>query len=434
MTGKLPQLRVAPDGRFLQTEAGAPFFYLGDTAWELFHRLTLGEAKLYLEDRAAKGFTVIQAVVLGELQGLTVPNANGDVPFTDISTFAWNEAYFRHVDAIVACANSLGLYIGMLPSWGCFWHSGSADCVFDEVSARAYAEKLAARYRDAGIIWVLGGDRRPVKTRDQRVVAAFAEGLRAGDGGAHLITFHPCGPGLSAEHFADAPWLDFNMCQSSHAARNHDNGACIRRSRELSPNKPALDGEPRYEQIPVGFYNVGMNPAVRFDDYDARQAAYFAVFSGACGHTYGNNNVWQMYAPGREPRIHANVPWHEAIHHPGARQVGRLRALMEKIDFAKLEPANEYIVSNPRTACGPVLALKHRDDAWMAVYTPDGTPVELDQAWMHDAAYESCWFSPEYGTTYPLHRPSDNAAFQTYVPPTSGRGCDWVLLLRRVDG
>ena len=429
----MKKLTVAPSGRFLQTEDGAPFFYLGDTAWELFHRLSLDEAKRYLDDRAEKGFTVIQAVVLGELDGLTVPNANGDVPFADLDTLAWNEAYFRHVDAIVEEANTRGLYIGMLPSWGCFWHSGSAACVFDEDKARAYAETLAGRYRDAGLIWVLGGDRRPAKERDRRVVAAFAEGLRAGDGGAHLITFHPCGPGMSAEHFHEAPWLDFNMCQTSHAARNHDNGAFIRHCRELTPGKPVVDGEPRYEQIPVGFYNIGMNPAVRFDDYDARQAAYFAVFSGACGHTYGNNNIWQMYDAGREPRIHANVPWHEALHHPGAQQMGILRRLMERLDFARLAPANGFIVSDPRTASGPVLALKHESEDWFAVYTPDGSPVELEQSWMRDRPYAASWFSPAYGTEYPLHRPSDNAAFQTYVPPTQGRGADWVLLLKRTD-
>ena len=346
-------LRVAPGGRYLETSEGRPFFYTGDTAWELFHRLSLDEARTYLRDRAEKGFNVIQAVVLGELDGLTVPNANGDLPFRDLDALEWNEPYFRHVDAVVAEANRQGLYVGMLPSWGRYWHSGSDMCVFDEASARAYAEKLAARYREAGAIWVLGGDRRPVRERDRRVVAAFAEGLRAGDGGAHLITFHPCGPGMSSEHFHDAPWLDFNMCQSSHAARNHDNGALIRHGRSLTPVKPILDGEPRYEQIPVGFYNVGMNPAVRFDDYDARQAAWFAAFSGACGHTYGNNNVWQMYDAGREPRIHANVPWHEALHHPGARQMGHLRRLMERIDFSRMEPAGEYIVGSATPPADP---------------------------------------------------------------------------------
>ena len=43
-----------------------PFFYLGDTAWELFHRLDLDEARIFLENRAAKGFNVVMAVNFSE--------------------------------------------------------------------------------------------------------------------------------------------------------------------------------------------------------------------------------------------------------------------------------------------------------------------------------------------------------------------------------
>ena len=38
-------LKVSDNRRFLVHEDGSPFFYLGDTAWELFHRLTLDEAR-----------------------------------------------------------------------------------------------------------------------------------------------------------------------------------------------------------------------------------------------------------------------------------------------------------------------------------------------------------------------------------------------------
>ena len=58
------QLRVSDNGRYLQTLDGKPFFWLGDTAWELFHRLSREEAEMYLKNRAAKGFTVIQAVAV----------------------------------------------------------------------------------------------------------------------------------------------------------------------------------------------------------------------------------------------------------------------------------------------------------------------------------------------------------------------------------
>ena len=78
-----PRVRVSESGRFLVTEDGRPFFYLGDTAWELFHRLTREDAVRYLQLRADQGYTAIQAVALAELDGLTVPNAYGDLPLVD---------------------------------------------------------------------------------------------------------------------------------------------------------------------------------------------------------------------------------------------------------------------------------------------------------------------------------------------------------------
>ena len=89
---------VHPGGRYLQYADGRPFFYLGDTAWELFHRTTREEARLCLEDRARKGFTVIQAVCLAERDGLRVPNAYGDLPFADAGFTRPNERYFTYVE------------------------------------------------------------------------------------------------------------------------------------------------------------------------------------------------------------------------------------------------------------------------------------------------------------------------------------------------
>src|SRR5262245_43840389 len=96
-----PKLKITENRRYLQYENGKPFFYLGDTAWELFHRLNREEATQYLTDRAQKGFTVIQAVALAQLGGLTVPNPYGDLPLIGGDPAKPNEAYFRHVDFIV---------------------------------------------------------------------------------------------------------------------------------------------------------------------------------------------------------------------------------------------------------------------------------------------------------------------------------------------
>ena len=102
-------LQVSSNRRFLVRDEGTPFFYLADTAWELFHRLTREEADFYLQTRAAQGFTVIQAVILAEYGGLTVPNAEGGLPLHDNDPTCPQETYFRHVDWIVDRAAQLGL-------------------------------------------------------------------------------------------------------------------------------------------------------------------------------------------------------------------------------------------------------------------------------------------------------------------------------------
>lgn len=158
-------MKVSANGRFLVHDDGTPFFYLGDTAWELFHRLTLDEAERYLRDRAAKGFTVIQAVVLAEFDGLHTPNRNGDVPLIDDDPTRPNEAYFAHIDAVVDLAAGLGLYVGLLPTWGDKWNRkwGVGPEIFTPENARVFGVFIGRRYASQPIIWIMGGD-RPIES------------------------------------------------------------------------------------------------------------------------------------------------------------------------------------------------------------------------------------------------------------------------------
>ncbi len=420
------RLRVAEGGRYLEYEDGKPFFYLGDTAWELFHRLNREEADRYLANRAAKGFTVVQAVVLAQLNGLTDPNPYGDVPLTDKDPTQPNEAYFKHVDYIVNRANELGLFIGMLPTWGSYWKTGSG--IFNPENAKVYGRFLGRRYKDMNIIWILGGDDNIGNDTERATITALALGLREGDGGAHLITYHPRGPGLSSDYFHEAKWLDFNMFQSSHAARDHDNGLFTEHDYVLEPVKPTLDGEPRYEMLAVGFYNANEARNVRFDAYDVRQAAYWSLLAGACGHTYGHSSIWQMWQPGRTPIIWANIPWYDSLDHPGAFQMGLIRRLFESRPFRKLQPASSIIVDGPDSGGAKIRAALASDGSFAFIYSPRGEQFTVRMPAIRGARVKATWFDPRYGTAEPLHA-SDNVGFQTFVPPTSGRGYDWVLVL-----
>src|SRR5690554_3727011 len=155
-------LKIHPNNRYLMFEDGTPFFYLGDTAWELFHRLNKEETERYLENRREKGFTVIQAVVLAEIDGLNTPNAEGEVPLIKNDPTKINEAYFKHVDWVIKKAEEKGMYIGLLPTWGDKWNIkwGVGPVVFTPENASAFGEILGKRYKTSkNIIWILGGDR-----------------------------------------------------------------------------------------------------------------------------------------------------------------------------------------------------------------------------------------------------------------------------------
>lgn len=421
------RLEVSSDGRHFQREGGAPFFYLGDTAWALFHRLNREEADRYLQDRAAKGFTVIQAVVLSELKGLTEPNAYGDLPLIDQDPTRPNEKYFAHVDYVVRRAQELGMVVGLLPSWGHYWRDGDAR-IFTPETAEAYGRFLGARYRDNDVIWILGGDSNVRSEAERANIDAMATGLRKGDGGRHLITFHPRGPGLASAQVRDARWLDFYMNQTSHGSTNLDTGLYAERDRALDPVRPTIDGEPRYEGMPVGFYNQGHDPFLRFDDDDTRQAAWWSVLAGAAGHTYGNNNVWQMWAPGREAKLGANIPWSEALDDPGARQMGYLRRFMERHGFQTLMPDQSLILDGPDRGPAKIRVARAADNSRIIVYTPQGAQFTLDLGLIGQGMHTQSWFDPRYGVTYAF-RTEQSMGIQSFTPPSSGPGKDWVLVL-----
>ena len=413
-------LKVSADQRHLVRDDGTPFFWLGDTAWELFHRLDREEATQYLQDRADKGFTVIQAVVLAELDGLNTPNPYGDTPLIDNDPTRPDEAYFEHVDFIVNQAEELGLHIGMLPTWGDKFNKkwGVGPEVFTPANARAFGEFLGERYRDKPIIWILGGDRNPEEEDDFAIVRALAEGLATGDENTHLMTYHPQGDHNSAEFFHDDDWLDFNMFQSGHGSRNKENYRWAMANYQRAPTKPTLDGEPSYEDHPIDW-----KPANGwFDDYDVRKLAYWSMLSGAFGHTYGDHNIWQMWQPGREPISSARTPWKEALKHPGAEQMGYLRQLFESRPFATLVPDTTLV----RSAEGTLPVRAARGDGFLMVYLPRHARAEIDLEKLSGRRAHVWWFDPRTGDSVNLGDVKSNGS-RTFNTPNAEK--DWVLVI-----
>jgi hypothetical protein len=412
----LAQLRVSDNKRFLVTSAGRPFFWLGDTAWELFHRLTREDAERYLQQRAKLGFTVIQAVVLAEFDGLGTPNAYGHTPLADADPDRPNERYFAHVDWIVARANALGMYVGMLPTWGDKWNRGKQGVgpeIFTPTNAERYGEWLGRRYKDAGVI------------------CGMARGVRAGDGGRHLITFHPPGGQTSSTWFHDEPWLDFNMRQNGHGTEFTGRYEQTRADYDRSPTKPVLDGEPIYEDHPIAF------DAKRFGHSmgaDVRRALYWDLFSGAFGHTYGHHSVWQFFAPGRTPVNNPLLDWTQAIEQAGAQQMRHGRALIESRPFLTRIPADDVIVAGPVATSLPgagryrFVATRDTDRTFAMVYVPAGRPFSVRMDVIAGAKVKAWWFDPRSGRAVDAGT-YGNSGDKAFTPPEAGELLDWVLVL-----
>jgi len=317
----LQPLKVGANHRFLVQADGTPFFYLADTAWELFHRTDRWQAAEYLEKRASQGFTVIQAVALAEVDGLSTPNMYGDLPLVDndptkpaVTPGANPQSpqeydYWDHVDYIVEQANVRGLYVALLPTWGSWLGvKGDDPKIVNASNAQSYGEFLGRRYRHQGIVWVLGGDRTGDGFED--VWRALAKGIAIGvvgheDYNAVLMSFHPRGGHSSSTWFHNDPWLSFNMQQTSHGPAATTQGwAKIGADYDRQPVKPVVDGEPLYEDHPIGFRGGSRQNGFSSDAH-VRQRAYWHVFAGACGFAYGNHAIWRMYAPAGSTRATA---------------------------------------------------------------------------------------------------------------------------------
>ncbi len=436
-------LSVSDNNRFLVTDQGDPFFWLGDTGWEMLHRLDRQEMDHYLRNRAGKGYTVIQSVILSEIDGLTFPNMEGNLPFMDFDPERPNVAYFELVDYAISKAEEYGLVLALLPTWGSYVQPDShpllhQQAVFNRENAYSYGKFLGERYKAVpNIVWVLGGD-WPAGPQIE-IWDAMAKGLEEGESGAHLMTYHPRGQQTSSTWLHHRDWLDFNMVQTGHQAPSFNVYDWITNDYRLTPEKPVVNGEPSYEEIGIWF-----NPAnPRHDACEIRKQAYWCVFAGAFGHTYGNNNIWQIKREGEQGRIWPNRPWVEALESPGAGQLIHLRNLMESRPFLTRIPDQEILLGeNPSYASDHIRVTRdgipgEKDATYIIVYMPYYKSFQINTSVIPGNRLKVWWYNPQTGHSFPQGTFNNSGEFtfsnwQTLIKEGQG-GPDWVVVIDDAD-
>ena len=427
------KLIVSDEGRYLRHENGVPFFWLGETGWLMPERLNRDEVRFYLQKCKQAGYNVVQVQTIN-----AVPAMNVYGKYSMVDGFVCNKAdhsneygYWEHMDYIIKIAEENGIYVGLVCIWGGLVKGG----LMNVEQAKSYGKFLAERFKNApNIVWIIGGDiRGDIKTEVWETLAYAIKSIDRN----HLMTFHPFGRTVSTTWFNNADWLDFNMFQSGHRRygqrkgdgdytiqdnTEEDNWRFVEYSLSQKPLKPVLDAEPSYEDIPQGLHDI-REP--RWTATDVRRYAYWSVFAGACGHTYGNNNIMQFYRPGLVPSYGANRAWWHALEDAGFNQMQYLKNLILAFPYFERIPDQTIISGQNGERYDRVIATRGED--YLLVYNHTGCPMEIDLDKISGEKKNVWWYSPKNGSLKYVGE-YDSKITRFYSDTSYARDSDRVLI------
>jgi hypothetical protein len=385
-------LRVSGDRRHLVDSQGDPFFWLGDTPWSLFATYSRADVITYLDDRKAKGFTVIQAVLCWRDGTACMANLEGQLPFLGTNPAAPNEAYFANVDWIIDQADQRGIVVALVPIWSNALISPS-NTILNEQQAKAYGRFLGTRYSARNnIIWVLGGD-TPVYDKGP-IHRAMADGIRDADAAKKLITFHPSADignsrgGVTTDPLfnpfgASENILDFNMAQSWGYRADLPRLCGLMYNNH--PMKPGILAEGSYEGAYTEYPTGAVTPEL------VRREAWRTFLSGA-GYTYGHMAIW----------AHTSS-WQQALDDPAARSMAVLKKALGSRRWWRLMPDSGILPDEVQAAVATDdlpggAASRSRDGDAIVVYF-SGPSAGVLHIWglQELTNYSATWINPETG-------------------------------------
>lgn len=453
---------------YIQYSDGAPFFWLGDTGWEMLHLLNRQDIAAYLSVRSKQGYNVIQTVLVSEFihsnKETDTYHFHKETNFYNDSIFVNEDPekplvtpgndtsnaeeydYWDNVDFAVATAEKAGIYLALLPTWGEWVTPRNGNPLFNTTKqAYDYGWFLGNRYKRAhNIIWMLGGDRLPDE-RDSGIAIwrAMAEGITDGTNGekkqdgkadysATFMTWHSFQS--SSNWFSKDAWIDVNGWGSYHSDVNNPHAyEAALADRKSSYPKPSLNLEPCYEG---GSINYGLQDNGYFTSVDVRMAAYWGVFSGTAGITYGANLIWQFAAKDNN-NVAPGSPdnWKDALNLKGAIQLTYLKKLMLSRSFRNLTPDSTMLVSGQGDRENHTAVLLGNSHAF--VYIPSGNDIRIKLGIISGKKIKASWFNPRTCEFTSIGEFENTGEKSFKVPPVSkelawlntGRGCDWVLVL-----
>ncbi len=410
-----PLKRVAGQ-RYLVDAVGKPFFLNGDTCWSMVSGLNREDADFYLRDRAARDVNTVMSGVLCRYHSRYAPgNPYGALPFKKMVDFNQpNDAYFEHLDWLVARAAELGILLILAPSW--LGAQGTMGGYYQEMKAagpeamRSYGRYLGNRYKAAtNIMWLMGGDFSPP---ERLLVRNMAEGI--GEGGSTGLRTAHCAPYASPRDvWSGESWLDLDNLYSYGSLW-----------------ESALKEHARPERMPyfmVESLYENENDAGH-DEKRIRRQPYEAVLGGAFGHMIGSAPIWHADGPGSKGRTFPN--WRDYLDTPGSRSMKVLRDVFTSFAWWRLEPDTTGRLLVAAGDPKPVAAID-AERRLAICYLPDATAVNVRLSVFPDARRVTAeWRDPSNGRTQVAAQGARAGDVVTFTPPPRPGTDDWLLILR----
>ncbi len=428
-------IRVAGDGRHFEHADGTPFFYLGDDWWYgMCKRLRWPEDfQLLAADRKRKGFTVIQIT-----SGFACDTPERDPRGENEAGLPWtgeyeriNPAYFDAADLRLQHLVEQGFVVTVLGTWGYYLLGMGIERM------KQHWRYLIARWGAYPVVWCLAGegdlpyylstDKQGDRARLKKGWTEVGRYVRGLDPYHRLITMHPWSPESSWMAVEDPSLLDFDIQQSGHHDRNSVPGTInlLLSTLERSPKRPAMVGEACFE----GISEQNRQDIQRF-------LFWSCMLSGAAGHCYGANGIWQFNTDqepfGNSPqgRSWGGESWQVAYRYLGSEQVGISKKYLTRFPWWRIEPHPEWV--EPRWskanyfrpyAAGIPGELR-------LIYLPQGAAGVKVKGLERAVPYQATYFRTTTGAEYSAGRVEPDAAGDWAPPPPPILG-DWVLTLRK---
>jgi len=426
-------VRVAADHLHFEHADGTPFFWLGDTWWMgLCHRLRWPQDFQELAaDRVRKGFTVVQIIA-----GLYPDMPAFDPRGANEAGYPWepdyariNPKYFDMADLRIHELIQRGLTPCIVGCWGYFLGFMGLE------KLKQHWRNIVARWGAYPVIWCLAGEgtmpyylsknKEADSAAQKKAWTEIARYVRQIDPQQHCITIHPSA--TARDSVEDPAVLDFDMLQTGHSDRQSYPSTIDKVTGELSrsPRMPVLVGEVCYE----GILDENRQEVSRF-------VFWASMLSGAAGHTYGADGIWQVntaeapYGPSPHGRSWGGPPWNEAAQLPGSRQLGVGKEFLSKLQWWRLEPHPEWVEphwskENYQLCYAAGIPGELRIVFVPPMWDPPGVK-QLESG----VTYRAFFFDPRTGKEHPIGDVAGEAdgSWKSPITPTFEQ---WILVLQR---